>query len=276
MAYLGAVEIMSELTNYEKKDQNQISLMQDGGLEKVWRVASMFSKSDIVPKQYKGKIENCAIAIDMAVNMGISPLTVMQNLDIIQGKPSWSSQYIIAMINSSGRFEPLKWKIEKTNVNLKGTEYDESAWDNSSKSMSHKTLKFTKDLMNIEFTAYAKDIKTGDVLESPTVSIEMAIKEGWYTKSGSKWQTITELMGRYRSAAFFGRLYCPDIIQGFHSKEEIQDVEYSIVDPEEASKKVVSENANKETLEPECEDGQIVDEQTGEVFEEPVAEEPGF
>jgi len=236
------------LIKYENKESNQISLMQDGGLEKVWRVASMFAKSDIVPKQYKGKIENCAIAIDMAINMGVSPLNIMQNLDIIQGKPSWSSQYIIAMINTSGRFEPLKWNVVKTNNNLKGTEFDESSWDKNTNSMIHKSTKFNKDLMDVEFTAYAKDIKTGEILESPTISLLMAIKEGWYNKSGSKWQTIPDLMGRYRSAAFFGRLYCPDVMQGFHTKEEIQDIEYTVVDNEQSSKKTVSENANKETL----------------------------
>ena len=52
--------------------------------------------------------------------------------------------------------------------------------------------------------------------------------------------------------------------------------EYDNDDKEELSKVIYKENANKETLEPECEEGQIVDEQTGEVYEAPIAEEPGF
>ena len=52
----------------------------------------------------------------------------------------------------------------------------------------------------------------------------MAKKEGWYQKGGSKWQTIPELMLSYRAYAFFGRVYCPEIMMGLQSAEEVEDV----------------------------------------------------
>lgn len=53
----------------------------------------------------------------------------------------------------------------------------------------------------------------------------MAKKEGWSTKPGSKWQTMPDLMIRYRAAAFWGRLYASDLLLGIQSQEEVVDVE---------------------------------------------------
>jgi len=72
--------------------------------------------------------------------------------------------------------------------------------------------------------AYATEKATGELLEGPTITIEMANAEGWTNKQGSKWKTMPELMLRYRAAAFFGRLYAPEIMMGMHAVEEIQDV----------------------------------------------------
>ena len=71
---------------------------------------------------------------------------------------------------------------------------------------------------------WAKDSETGDRLESPLVSIEMAKAEGWLSKSGSKWKTMPELMLRYRAATFFGRLYAPEILMGMSTSEEAVDI----------------------------------------------------
>lgn len=38
----------------------------------------------------QGKAMDCAIAVDMANRMGLSPMMVMQNLYVVKGKPSWS------------------------------------------------------------------------------------------------------------------------------------------------------------------------------------------
>ena len=85
------------------------------------------------------------------------------------------------------------------------------------------------EIDNIECVAYATELSTGEILESDPITIDTAIKEGWYTKSGSKWVTMPSLMLTYRAAAFWQRMYCPEISMGFITKEEaddIQDAEY--------------------------------------------------
>lgn len=245
------------------ENNDTLSLMNKGGLEGLWRVSEALSRSDIIPKAYQGKAANCLIALEMARDLGISSLAVMQNLDVIQGKPSWSSQFIISRINASGRYSPLKWKIERTKENLKGTEYVEYTWQNKQRVAQKK--KYEYDLLNVKFIAYATSLDTGEIEESIEIDYKMAIQEGWLQKEGSKWQTMPELMGRYRSAAFFGRLNCPDILNGLQSSEEIRDVEYTVMTPEDISNEEIDKNANSEDIELQPES---VNTETGEVKEE--------
>ena len=161
--------------------------------EHAQRVAKMLSSSNLIPKEYQGNVQNTMIALEMANRIGASPLMVMQNLHIVHGKPSWSSSFIIAAINSCGKFSPLRFQM-----NGSGDESSCLAW--------------------------ALDLSTNERLEGPSVSIAMAKKEGWYQRSGSKWQSMPELMLRYRAAAFFGRLYAPEILMGMQTAEEVQDV----------------------------------------------------
>lgn len=157
------------------------------------RIAKMLSSSSLVPKDYQGRVDNCLIALEMSNRSGSSPLMVMQNLHIIQGKPSWSSPYTIAAINASGKFS--------------------------------SDLRFRKsgDGDEYGYEAYAIG-KDGQEITGPKVTWKMVKDEGWLGKQGSKWKTMPELMFRYRSAAFFGRLYTPDILMGMHTVEETLDV----------------------------------------------------
>lgn len=157
------------------------------------RVAKMVSESNIVPANYQKNVANVMIAIEMANRIGVSPFMVMQNLDIIKGKPSWSSTFIISAINSCGRFDPLRFVFEGE-----------------------------KKTDDFGCRAITKDI-SGQVCEGPLVNWRMVKAEGWLAKAGSKWATMPELMFQYRSASFFGRLYAPDILNGMHSVEEIHD-----------------------------------------------------
>lgn len=162
--------------------------------ESAQRMALALCSSNIVPEPYRGKdnIGNAIVALEMAQRIGASPLAVMQNLNIIHGRPSWSSTFIIAALNSCGRFAPIRFTV-------------------TGEGDSRECIAWTVDA-------------TGERLEGPPASIAMAKKEGWFNKNGSKWQTMPELMLRYRAAAFFGRLYAPDVLNGMHATEEIEDI----------------------------------------------------
>jgi hypothetical protein len=164
--------------------------------EDAQRIAKALASSTLIPPQFQGQqgFANCLVALEIANRMRMSPFQVMQNLHIIHGRPSWSSQFIIGLINGCGRFSPLRYDV-------------------------------TGQGDTLACTCVATELKTSEELRGPTVTMAMAKKEGWSTKSGSKWQTMPDLMIRYRAAAFWGRLYIPELLVGIQSQEEVVDIE---------------------------------------------------
>ena len=188
------------------------------------QMAKALSESTIVPQTYQKNPSNCLIAIEQAQRMNISPLMVMQNLYPIQGKPSWSSKFLIASINASRKFD----------MEL---QYDE-----------------TKDKDGKPYSCVAWTMKNGRRIEGMEVNMQMAKDEGWLGKNGSKWKTMPQLMLRYRAASFFSSLNCPELTMGIYTKEEIEDNdfnEYHMEDLQEQVQKDIAENANSQEFEPE-------------------------
>ena len=174
--------------------------------EAAQRMAQALCTSTMVPSEYRGQqgLSNSLIALEIAARMGLSPLVVMQNMTPIHGKPSWSSSFLIATVNSSGRFTPLRFVFDDK--------------DNPSSCF-----------------AVARDKATGEVLEGQLISIEMAKREGWwsrpdrYGKETSKWQSMTGQMLRYRASAFWVKVYCPEISLGLMTQDEVADVQAVVV-----------------------------------------------
>jgi len=200
--------IKNEPIVHESAASQEFALLQ--------RKGQSLAASTLIPKDYQKNLPNCLIAMEIADRIGMSVLQVMQNLYIVHGRPSWSSQFIIAALNSCGRFAPLKFKIDDG-----GEKEVEYSWYEGPKDARQKKTGRIK-IRNKICTPYTHD-KSGELLEGPAVSIEMAVQEGWYTKNDSKWKTMPDLMLRYRAAAFFGRLYAPEILMGMHAEDEIID-----------------------------------------------------
>ena len=194
------------------------------------QMAKALAESTIVPQTYQNNPSNCLIAIEQAQRMSISPLMVMQNLFPIQGKPSWSSKFLIASINASKKFD----------MEL---QYDE-----------------TKDKDGKPYSCVAWTMKNGRRVEGMEVNMQMAKDEGWLGKNGSKWKTMPQLMLRYRAASFFSSLNCPELTMGIYTKEEIEDgdfKEYPIGDMKAQVEEEIANNANtvdfEEVVEPQSE-----------------------
>jgi hypothetical protein len=207
------------MSNITVSGSNSPSVFSDvASFEQAQRVCMMLSSSDIVPEIYRGNVANTIVAYDISLRAGLSPLMVMQNLHIIEGKPSWSSAYVIGAINSTGKYSPLRFEVKR----LGKKEVPYSYWAGPKGARQKKEGKMT--IEDMSFVAHCTD-KEGEELRGPAVTIEMAVKEGWYTKNGSKWPTIPELMGQYRAATFFGRLYEPGVLMGMKTADEIQDIQ---------------------------------------------------
>jgi len=162
--------------------------------ELIQRVSKAFSQSDLVPKQYQGNLANCMIAMDMAQRMGANPLMVMQNLYVVHGTPGWSSKFLIATINVSGRYSSLRYEWRGKPGD---SDYGCRAW--------------------------AVERETGERLDGIWVDWKMVKAEGWDSKNGTKWKTMPDQMFVYRAASFWQRAYAPELGMGLQTSEELQD-----------------------------------------------------
>lgn len=242
--------------------------------ETMKRVCKMFASSELVPDMYKASeknpiekaIANCMIAIEIAQRIGASPLMVMQNMVPIYGKPSWSSKFLVATVNTCGRFNPLQYRfIEKGMLGIVDyTEYTKvwvSGQNGKGFYKNDATVKQFdgRKIMDIECVAYTTAKGSDQILESSPISIRLAVQEGWYTKNGSKWQTMTKQMLMYRAASFWTSAYAPELSMGMRTIEEQQDIYADfeeIEDVQEEVEREKSENANKTTIHFGASDGE--------------------
>lgn len=263
-----------------QKNDAPMSLLTGSGFEQLQRVAKALAGSTLVPAQYRafaevkeyGKVvghnpnpaglPNCVVALNMALRMGADPLMVMQNLYVIEGRPSWSSQFIIASLNSCGRFSPLRFDLSEPGKNEELT-YSATFWKDGKKVTEQRKAKIKHQTC----TAWVIEKETGDRLNGPTISMQMAIDEGWLTKNGSKWLTMPEVMLRYRAASMLGRLYAPELLMGLQSREEVED--FIDATPDGAGNYAVDVNdlRNKEPEAPAIidDDAETVNTETGEI-----------
>lgn len=163
--------------------------------EQAYRVAKMFASSALVPVLYQKQEANVMIALEMATRLGVSPMMLMQNTYIIQGRVGIEAKLAIALINTSGLFDgPIAYEMS-------GLAKEE----------------------NLKCRVKAKR-KNGEEVFGPWVTWDVVKNEGWLSKSGSKWKTMPDLMIQYRAAQFFGRLMCPERLMGMQTTDELEDI----------------------------------------------------
>ena len=172
-----------------------VSAWTDGkAYNRIAQMAENLAKSDLVPQNYHNNPGNCFLAINFANKLGMEPLTVMQNLYVVKGKPSWSGQFCMALIRANPGFS----NVRVVYTGTKGT-------DNRG--------------------CYVTALRTSDgsVVDGTEVTISMAKAEGWI--SNPKWKNMPEQMLAYRAAAFFARVHCPEALLGIQTMEEVEDVD---------------------------------------------------
>lgn len=191
--------------------------------ETYQRIAKPLSESNFVPAAYKGNIGDCVIAVEIACRLQILPLTVMQNLCVVKGNPTWKAKFLIGCVNTCGRYTTLDYRFS---IDGQVGEVLYKTWVKGSDGKNREVQKPFENpgLDNLVCVAYATEKSTGRELVSPPVSIRMAVGEGWYNKDGSKWPTMPELMLRYRAASYWVSSFAPEMAMGFRTTEEVQDI----------------------------------------------------
>lgn len=188
-----------EVAIAEKKEHiNMVANLENGiysssdTFKLAYQMAQGLAQSTLVPQTFQNNPSNCLIALEQSNRLGISPMAVMQNLYIVQGKPSFSSSFVIGLINASGKYD---MELQFDEEEKDGKTYACTCWT-------------TLD---------------GRKVNGIKITMDMADKEGWSKKNGSKWITMPQVMLRYRAASFFARMNCPELSIGLYTKEELDD-----------------------------------------------------
>lgn len=155
-------------------------------LEEAMKFAKVLAASDIIPKDYVGKEANVLVAVQWGMELGLQPLQAMQNIAVINGRPSLWGDAVIALVQAS----PVCLWVK------------EEIGDTSATCTTHRR---------------------GDPEpESRTFTVDDAKKAGLWAKQGP-WTNYPKRMLQMRARSWCLRDKYPDVLRGVAIAEEVQD-----------------------------------------------------
>ncbi len=184
--------------------------MDIGLVRDVMKVAKGLASSQLVPKSYRGKPWDVAIAMEMAQRMNMPLLHVLGKLYIVDGKPSWAGEFCISAVNGCGKYTPL--------------EFD---WITDEQGKA------------IGCSAYATNRETGRRCQGAPITWATVEGFGWNKKANSMWNIPgqREQQFMYRAASYFARAFCPEVLSGLYTVEEQKDISQDYTDVYDEEKK---------------------------------------
>jgi len=184
--------MQQQLVNQQSRDLFNFS--GDNDLDTNWRSAQVLSGSDMVPKDYQNKPGNVLIAIQMGLEIGLKPMQSLQNISVINGRPSVWGDAFIAICRNHPKCE----YIRET---------------------------FDEKTMTATCTAKRKD---DDEVNIETFDKQDAILAGLWVKKGP-WTQYPQRMLKMRARAFCLRDLFPDALKGLSIAEEAQDFSLPVI-----------------------------------------------
>lgn len=166
-------------------------MLRPRSIGEAMELAKMLAASDMVPKDYKGKAGNIIAAVQMGAELGLAPMQSLQNIAVINGRPSVWGDALLALCQAHPDFEWIQESVEG---------------DGDGK------------------TAVCKIKRRGN--QKPTVgefSVAQAKKANLWGKQGP-WSQYPDRMLQMRARGFACRDAFADALRGLHSAEEVRDI----------------------------------------------------
>lgn len=160
-------------------------------LAEAMRFAEILAKSGMVPKEYVEKPEAIVVAIQMGMEVGLQPMQAIQNISVINGRPSIWGDGALALVKTHPEFEYIK-------------EDDLEAIRKNSKAVC--SIK-----------------RRGQPEVKVTFSVEDAKMAGLWGRTGP-WTTYWPRMLQMRARGFAIRDSFPDALKGIILREEAMDI----------------------------------------------------
>ena len=180
--------------------------------EDYWRFAQVLSASGLAPKGMENP-NSILIALQMGAELGLPPMASVQNIAVINGRPSVWGDAMLAVCRASGLF-------------------DEEAFyeqvDGAGDKMSARVI--------------VRRLPRGRAIEQE-FSVEDAKRAGLWGKSGP-WTQYPKRMLALRARSFALRNAFADVLRGFHVAEEVEDF---VID-ETPTRRAIPQAPVKQTL----------------------------
>jgi hypothetical protein len=192
-------------------------------LDEAMKYAELLAKSSIVPKGYQGKAGDVLVAIQMGQELGLKPMQALQNIAVINGKPSIYGDSLLALVKNHPTCEDV---IE------------------------------TFDPVKMEATCIAKRKGKSDVVQ--TFNKEKATKAQLWGKMGP-WTQYPERMLQLRARGFALRDQFPDVLQGLILAEEAQDMPIENVTPQQSKASQLADLISSPTITEPANDSSVND-----------------
>jgi hypothetical protein len=167
--------------------------------------SEMLASSSMVPKAYQGKPNDVLVCVQWGYEMGLAPMQALQNIAVINGKPSVYGDAMMALVQSSPVCEDIEEYFEG-----EGTTNPVAVCVAKRKGRKPVVTKF---------------------------SVEDAKRAGLWGKGGP-WTAYPKRMLQMRARGFALRDAFPDVLKGMITAEEAQDY------PDEAKPLPVAKPAN--------------------------------
>lgn len=155
-------------------------------LDEAMRACDLLSKSVMIPKDYQGNPGNILVAIQWGAEIGLKPLQAMQNIAVINGRPSLWGDAQLALVRNSPHCE------------------------------------YVLEEMDDQGTAICRAKRRGEPEQVRTFSIEDAKVAGLAGKAGPHTQ-YPKRMRQLRARAFALRDVFTDVLKGIPQAEEVMD-----------------------------------------------------
>lgn len=200
----------------EKEMPNEITKVQQFSLApttfaEAERFSTILSKSDFVPKDYQGKPGNILAALQMGMELGLAPMQALQNISVINGRPSVWGDAALAIVMNSPQFEAMDETDDGT-------------------------------------TATCVMKRRGRPAITRKFSMDDAKKAGLLSKSGP-WQSYPARMRQMRARSWALRDAFPDVLRGLITREEAQDyIDVEVVKPQPPTVNVKDEGPTDDNV----------------------------
>jgi hypothetical protein len=159
-------------------------------LDEAMKFSEMLAKSSMVPRQYQGKAEDILVACQWGREIGLAPMQALQNIAVINGKPSVYGDAAMALVQASPVCENIEEYMEG-----EGTENPVAVC------IAHRK---------------------GRTPVKVTFSVQDAVRANLWGKQGP-WTQYPKRMMQMRARGFALRDAFPDVLKGLITAEEAED-----------------------------------------------------